>query len=171
MLTLNMIQGGGDFSERIFLGQTLHRITIPAADGEPERSLEMGINGRYVIIADQPLVLEELLRRPDNPASGLRSVPRVIEAAREAGGWERGLFTYEDVANAGAGSWESVRKSGLESAPPAVAHGLSLMVPNLAGCLDFSRLPPFAKIARYQGISVLTGGTDANGFRFEWWSQ
>ncbi len=171
MLALNMIQGGGDFSERMFLGQTLYRIAIPATDGEPARSLEMGTNGRYVIIADQPLVLEELLRRPDNPAIGLRSLPRVVEAARDAGGWERGLFTYEDVALAGAGPWEAIRTSGLESAPPALAHGLTLIVPNVAGCLDFSRLPPFAKIARYQGISVLTGGTDANGFRFEWLSQ
>ncbi|MSU35383.1 MAG: hypothetical protein EXS36_09750 [Pedosphaera sp.] len=171
LLTLAMIEGGGEFSERLFLGQTLHRIAVPAADGEPAHLLEIGVNGRYVIIADQPSVLEELLRRTDDPANGLRSVPRVVEAARDAGGWDRGLFAYEDVAKAGARRWEAMRVSGLESAPLAVAHGLTLMAPAVAGCLDFTRLPPFEKIARYQRISVLTGGTDTNGFRFEWLSQ
>lgn len=171
LLALEMIEGSEEFSERPFLGQTLHRIAIPAADGEPARLLEIGVNSRYVIIADQPAVLEELLRRAADPANGLRAIQRVGEAARDAGGWDRGFFAYEDLAKAGVGRWEAMRISGLESAPLALAHALTLLAPAVAGCLDFTRLPPFEKIARYQGISVLTGGTDANGFRFEWLSQ
>lgn len=171
LLALEMIEGGEEFSERPFLGQTLHRIAIPAADGEPAHVLEMGVNGRYVVMADQPTLLEEMLRRTNDPASSLRAIPRVVEAARDAGGWDRGLFAYEDMAKAGAGRWEAMRVSGLESAPLVVAHALTLMAPAVADCLDFTRLPPFEKIARYQGVSVLTGGTDATGFRFEWLSQ
>jgi hypothetical protein len=67
-------------------------------------------------------------------------------------------------------TWESLRSS--ESLAGVMPPGTTSLetVQQVESWADFKSLPPFESIARYWTIQVVTGATDAEGFRFRWFS-
>ncbi|MBN8247743.1 MAG: hypothetical protein J0L84_09905 [Verrucomicrobia bacterium] len=153
--------GGADVKEREVNGKKILTLTMPVAEGQPARSLEIAASGGYVAFATDFAILEEFLRSADGNARSLRDIPGLAEAAQKVGGMSSGMFGYQNQRESAAGLWEALRTGGLEKVVPGMEGG---PVENAAQWLDFSALPPFEQVSKYLGMQVSAGVWDAQGF-------
>jgi len=154
--------GGEDLKEREVNGKKILTLKMPAAEGQPSRSLEISASGGYVAFATDITVLEEFLRSADGSGKSLRELPGLSEAAQKVGGMSIGMFSYQNQRESAAGLWEALRTGGLEKLVPG---GGPRSVEEASQWLDFSVLPPFEQVSKYLGMHVSAGGWDPQGFR------
>jgi hypothetical protein len=101
---------------------------------------------------------------------GFAAIPGWSEAVAGVGGTGRGLFGFAQPALELRPVWEALRTSeSLAGVMPAGTTSLET-VQAVESWADFKRLPPFEAVARYWTLQALSGATDAEGYRFRWFS-
>jgi hypothetical protein len=101
---------------------------------------------------------------------GTPVVPGLVEAASGAGGSQRGMFGFSQPQTELRATWETLRASeSLSKVMPPGTTSLE-MVQTVESWANFKLLPPFEAVAKYWTLQAITGGTDADGFRFRWFS-
>lgn len=166
---LQQLQGGNAaIQQRDFLGHTIHEIVVPSENDNdaPARTL-LAATASHVVIADSASLIEAFIRNPENAAPSLATRPDFAAAAARVGGFNSGLFAYEDASVFGRTEWEALRKGDLESLGTFGITFLSLLGP-AAGCLEFERLPPYDAVKSHPNVFLMGGATDAAGYRLRW---
>ena len=103
-------------------------------------------------------------------ARGVPVVPGLADAAVGAGGTQRGMFGYSQPQIELRATWETLRLSeSLAAVMPTGTTSLE-MVQTVESWANFKLLPPFETVAKYWTLQTISGGTDAGGFRFRWFS-
>jgi len=101
---------------------------------------------------------------------GVAAIPGWSEAVAGVGGTGRGLFGFAQPALELRPVWEALRTSeSLAGVMPAGTTSLET-VQAVESWADFKRLPSFEAVARYWTLQALSGATDAEGYRFRWFS-
>ena len=165
--------------EREFLGKKIYSMSLtpPAeeADGDekdappptPAASMHFCASAGYVAFSADNALIEEFLRSGENPPKPLRALPGLTEAAQKIGGFESGLFTYDNTAEN-----VRIRMEALKADPDAFNRSLFF---GLSGgdeegqgafkrLFDLKLLPSYDRIAKYLGIGLVSGATTADGY-------
>jgi len=101
---------------------------------------------------------------------GVAAIPGWSEAVAGVGGTGRGLFGFSQPSLELRPVWEALRTSeSLAGVMPAGTTSLET-VQAVESWADFKRLPSFEAVARYWTLQALSGATDAEGYRFRWFS-
>jgi hypothetical protein len=133
-----------------------------------ERSLSMCASGKYLALSYDEGVLGQYLLNA-KAARPLSSVPGLADAAQKAGGFNTGMFHFEDQAETTRHFFNILRKDGprigelLAMTPLGGRLGLADDSKAFQEWFDFTLLPPFEKVSKYVGITVYTGAATPEG--------
>jgi hypothetical protein len=164
---VHMKAGALEFSQRTGAGG--RRVVVATVGGKSgvETAFQITTSSNHVVIASDAAAMDAYLAAASR---GVPSVPGLTEALVGSGGGQRGVMGFSQPRLAMRAAWESLRSS--ESLAGVMPPGTTSLetVQQVESWADFKSLPPFETIARYWTIQTLTGGTDAEGFRFRWFS-
>jgi hypothetical protein len=192
---VHMQAGALEFSERTGPGGRKVMVATVAAKGGPQNAFQMVQASNHVVIASDAPAMDTYLAAVSGhratatnaavspPAGALAAtnapaiappVPAAIpgwsEAVAGVGGTGRGLFGFSQPRLELRPTWEALRTTdSLAGVMPPGTTSLET-VQAVESWADFKRLPPFESIARYWTLQVFSGATDADGFRFRWFS-
>ena len=192
---VHMQAGALEFSERTGAGGRKVMVATVAAKGGPQNAFQMVQASNHVVIASDAPAMDAYLaaasgRRatstnaatsPSTGAPSATNAPAVVppspaaipgwaEAVAGVGGTGRGLFGFSQPRLELRPTWEALRTTdSLAGVMPAGTTSLET-VQAVESWADFRRLPPFDSIARYWTLQAFSGSTDADGFRFRWFS-
>jgi hypothetical protein len=155
---------GEESAEREFNGKKIRAIRLPAEPGQKARKMEFAASGAYVSIGTAPALLEEYLRSAEGNGKSLRDDPAIGQAAEKVGGMGSGYFGYENQRGAMRGQWEFMRGGGLDKLLDQTGARS-----DWREVFDFKSLPPYERIARYFGIAVYSGSSDAQGLNLRFY--
>lgn len=165
---VHMQAGALEFSERTGPGGRKVMVASVAGKGGPQNAFQMIQASNHVVIASDAAAMDAYLVAATNRVAP--TIPGLAEAAAGAGGTQRGLFGFSQPRLELRPTWEALRTSdSLAGVMPPGTTSLEA-VQTIESWADFKRLPPFEAVARYWTVQVVSGGTDADGFRFRWFS-
>ena len=165
---VHMQAGALEFSERTGPGGRKVMVASVAGKSGPENAFQMIQASNHVVIASDAAAMDAYLVAATNRVAP--AIPGLAEAAAGAGGTQRGLFGFSQPRLELRPAWEALRTSdSLAGVMPPGTTSLET-VQTIESWADFKRLPPFEAVARYWTVQVVSGGTDAEGFRFRWFS-
>jgi|GEM_PF-140332 len=133
-----------------------------------ERSLSLCASGKYVALSYDNDALEQYLRSA-KAARPLSGAPGLAQAAEKAGGFNSGLFHYENQTETMRFLFTVLKKEGprigelLGMTPLGSRLGFADDSKAFQEWFDFSLLPPFDKVSKYVGITVYSGGATPDG--------
>jgi len=135
--------------------------------GGAQNAFQMTTSSNHVIIASDAAAMDAYLAAATR---GVPVVPGLADAALGAGGTQRGMFGFSQPRVELRTAWETLRSSeSLASVMPPGTTSLE-SVQAVESWANFKLLPPFDSVARYWTLQVISGGTDAEGYRFRWHS-
>ncbi len=159
--------GGGageESKDREFNGKKIRSVRMPAAPGKKDNRLEMASSAGYLGVGSSPALLEEFLRSAEGSGRSLKDDKALVDAAQKVGGLGTGMFGYENQRETMRAQWEFLRAGNLSS-----MLGTEEGDGGWAEVLDFKSLPEYDKVAKYFGIAVFAGSTDAQGMHFRFY--
>lgn len=164
---VHMKAGALEFSQRTGSGGRKIVVATVVGKSGPENAFQLTASSNHVVIASDAAAMDAYLSAVPR---GVPVIPGLPEAVTGAGGGQRGLLGFSQPRVAMRATWESLRSS--ESLAGVMPPGTTSLetVQQVESWADFKSLPPFESIARYWTIQVVTGATDAEGFRFRWFS-
>lgn len=133
-----------------------------------ERSLSLCASGKYLALSYDDALLEQFVRSAKT-ARPLSGTPGLAEAAQRAGGFNTGMFHYEDQAETMRSLFQVLKKEGprigelLGMTPLGGRLGFADDSKAFQEWFDFTLLPPYEKVSRYFGITVFTGAATPEG--------
>ena len=172
--------GGNVLSEREFLGQTIYSFKIPGLAipgmGAPGQDAAAGagfylapVKG-YLAFSMDEKTIENYLRGPSASQKSLRRVAGLTQATQLLGQGPLTSFRYDNAADLVDNLWELGREN-----PDMVAGdltGVTSLAPQPFGGLeqlaDFSKLPPFERVAKYFHYSVGGSSSDSQYLNYRW---
>jgi hypothetical protein len=167
--------GAGGAQEREFLGRKIHSLPAPSMPGQislEQKTLSYAASGSYVVFSQDTPLLEEYLRGPESQGRPLRELPGLNEAAQKVGGFNTGMFGFDNQTESVKLIYEALRRepaafekllSGPMGVPPISAE----MRQNRQAWFDFSLLPPWDAAAKYFHWSVYAGSSTAEALHFK----
>lgn len=172
LLVMGQLQSrGGGVQVREFLGRKIYsaRMNVPGG-GKNGGQIHMSPGVSYVAISSDESLVEEFLRTTGDAPKQLKEFPGLTAAAEKVGGFNSGLFIFENQLESSQASWELLRKGGRldRVMPPGTANLATAQA--VGDWADFSLLPEFEKIARYFTFGVLGGSHDAQVLGVRWYS-
>ncbi|MSR66974.1 MAG: hypothetical protein EXS24_06330 [Pedosphaera sp.] len=171
--------------EREFLGRTIYTYKMPNA-GNPlgelgEMSFHLTTSGGYIAVSTDNATLETYLRGPANATlKPLSQKPGLKEAANKVGGFNTGMFVYQNQGSTARILIDGARqgKSFLNEFPftelfgrgGAVDPVTGLPGSNLSKYIDLKALPEYEKIEKYFGFSVSAMSITDKGYSLKMYS-
>ena len=162
--------------ERTYLGRKIYTMNLQTPLDEAGAKLDFqnlhaaAING-YVVFSGDAASVEEALRNNETPVKSLRDSPGMAQAARSIGGFNTGIFGYENIVEKTRRDFESLRKdpSTFEEVMfgfpvPILESGPGKGWQNL---FNFSLLPPFDQVSKYFHIEVNSLSTTPEGISYK----
>lgn len=163
--------------DREFLGRRIYSLTIPDMTGGGTgggAQFHFAASGGYLLLANEPAILEEYLRSSEVKPKPLSQLPGLAEAIQGVGGAAAGLFGFEHDAEQLKPFWQALRtRKGLfldlASAQNPAVEGLlggnrEEIENTVASWADFSLLPEFEKVAKYFHFSAYAGRISSAGY-------
>jgi hypothetical protein len=177
-LTSLLPQQPSRIKERDFLGRKIYALSLPATPPPgggkaTERTLNFTGSGGYLAISTDSAMLEEFLRSSEGAGKSLRDTPGLADAAQKIGGFNTGLFTYENQAETMRAAFETLKKESgtlaslLGSSPFAARFGMGEDSNKLKEWIDFSLLPSYDRISKYFYFNVWSGSVNSDGISFK----
>ena len=164
---VHMQAGALEFSQRTGAGDRKVIVATVGGKGGPQNAFQMTTSSNHVVIASDAAAMDTYLAAATR---GTPVVPGLVEAASGAGGSQRGMFGFSQPQTELRATWETLRASeSLSKVMPPGTTSLE-MVQTVESWANFKLLPPFEAVAKYWTLQAITGGTDADGFRFRWFS-
>ena len=147
---------------RDFNGKKVYGVRLAAVGPGSAAPLEFAAGSGFVVLSDQPALLEEFLRSSEGTPKSLRGLPGLVDAAGKVGGMSQGIFGYEDQREVARAKWEALRQGDVTKlAPPGTPAG---QVKSMQELFDLSLLPPFESVSKYFNLMVYAGRWDPQGF-------
>ena len=164
---VHMQAGALEFSQRLGAGDRKVVVATVNAKGGIQNAFQLTTSSNHVVIASDGAAMDAYLAAA---ARGVPVVPGLADAAVGAGGTQRGMFGYSQPQIELRATWETLRLSeSLAAVMPTGTTSLE-MVQTVESWANFKLLPPFETVAKYWTLQTISGGTDAGGFRFRWFS-
>lgn len=164
---VHMQAGALDFSQRIGAGDRKVIVATVGAKGGPQNAFQMTTSSNHVVIASDAAAMDAYLAAATR---GTAVVPGLADAANGAGGSQRGMFGFSQPQTELRATWETLRASeSLSKVMPPGTTSLE-MVQTVESWANFRLLPSFDAVAKYWTLEAVSGMTDADGFRFRWFS-
>lgn len=172
LLVMGQLQSrGGGVQVREFLGRKIYsaRMNVPGG-GKNGGQIHMSPGVSYVAISSDEGLVEEFLRTTGDAPKQLKDFPGLTAAADKVGGFNSGLFIFENQLESSRASWELMRKGGRldRMMPPGTANLATAQA--ISDWADFSLLPEFEKISKHFTFGVLGGSIDAQLLGIRWYS-
>ena len=156
---------------REFLGRKIYsaRMNVPGA-GNAGGQIHMAAATDYVAISSDVSMVEEYLRTAGDSPKSLREFPGLTAAAEKVGGFNTGIFVFENQLEGSRSSWELMRKGGSldKLMPPGTANLTTAKL--IADWADFSLLPEFSAISKHFTFGVLASSNDSQTLGVKWFS-
>lgn len=164
---VHMQAGALEFSQRTGAGDRPVVVATVGGKGGAHNAFQMTTSSNHVIIASDAAAMDAYLAAATR---GVPVVPGLADAALGAGGTQRGMFGFSQPRVELRTAWETLRSS--ESLAAVMPPGTTSLesVQAVESWANFKLLPPFDSVARYWTLQVISGGTDAEGYRFRWHS-
>ena len=153
---------------RDFNGKKVYGVKLTAAGPGSAGLLEFAAGSGFVVLSDQPAMLEEFLRSADGTPKSLRDLPGLTDAASKVGGMGQGIFGYEDQREVARAKWEALRQGDVTNLAPLGTP--ASQVKSMKELFDFSLLPPFEAVSKYFNLMVYAGRWDPQGFSLKAYS-
>ena len=153
---------------REFNGKKVYGVKLTAVGPGSAGLLEFAAGSGFVVLSDQPAMLEEFLRSADGTPKSLRDLPGLAEAAGKVGGMGQGIFGYEDQREVARAKWEALRQGDVTKLAPMGTP--ASQVKSMKELFDFSLLPPFEAVSKYFNLMVYSGRWDLQGFNLKAYS-
>jgi hypothetical protein len=164
---VHMQAGALEFSQRLGAGDRKVVVATVNAKSGIQNAFQLTTSSNHVVIASDAAAMDAYLAAA---ARGVPVVPGLADAAVGAGGTQRGMFGYSQPQIELRATWETLRLSeSLGAVMPPGTTSLE-MVQTVESWANFKLLPPFETVAKYWTLQTISGGTDAGGFRFRWFS-
>ena len=164
---VHMQAGALEFSQRLGAGDRKVVVATVNAKSGIQNAFQLTTSSNHVVIASDGAAMDAYLAAA---ARGVPVVPGLADAAVGAGGTQRGMFGYSQPQIELRATWETLRLSeSLGAVMPPGTTSLE-MVQTVESWANFKLLPPFETVAKYWTLQTISGGTDAGGFRFRWFS-
>jgi hypothetical protein len=164
---VHMQAGALEFSQRLGAGDRKVVVATVNAKSGIQNAFQLTTSSNHVVIASDAAAMDAYLAAA---AQGVPVVPGLADAAVGAGGTQRGMFGYSQPQIELRATWETLRLSeSLGAVMPPGTTSLE-MVQTVESWANFKLLPPFETVAKYWTLQTISGGTDAGGFRFRWFS-
>ena len=168
----SMVSAQAGRKERDFLGHKVLTLAMP--DGQ--ESVSLTTHGGYLVISQEPALLEDYLRSAEQKAKPLKGVAGLVEDAQKIRGLGTGLFSYVNDLETGRFQFEVLKKESgslanlVAGLPIASTFGWDEDAKAFKGWLDFTLLPPFDQVSKYFHRSVYTGEFTPQGFEMRLFS-
>jgi hypothetical protein len=180
-LTSLLPQQPSKMKEREFLGRKIYAIGLPSSPppggGRPtERTVSFTGSGGYLAISVDSAMLEEFLRSSEGTGKSLRDTPGLADAAQKVGGFNTGLFAYENQVETMRVAVETLKKESgtlanlFSGSPLAGRLGMGEDANKFKEWVDFSLLPSFDRIAKYFSFNVWSGNVTSEGISFKFFA-
>ena len=164
---VHMQAGALEFSQRTGAGGRPVVVATVGGKGGTQNAFQLTTSSNHVVIANDAAAMDAYLAAASR---GVPTVPGLAESAAGAGGTRRGMFGFSQPQVELRSTWETLRTSqSLAAVMPPGTTSLET-VQTVESWADFKLLPPFETIAKYWTLQAISGGTDADGFRFHWFS-
>jgi hypothetical protein len=164
---VHMQAGALEFSERTGAGGRPVVVATVGGKGASQNAFQLTTSSNHVVIASDAAAMDAYLSAATR---GVPTVPGLAESANGAGGTQRGMFGFSQPQLELRSTWETLRTSqSLAAVMPPGTTSLET-VQTVESWADFKLLPPFETIGKYWTLQAISGGTDADGFRFRWFS-
>ena len=171
--------GTTPITEREFLGRKIYIVTLSEDVDESgikltPQFLHVSAHGGYVVFSRDPGSVEEYLRNADAPGNSLRDTPGLARAAQTIGGFNTGLFGYENQVETTRINFELLRKD--PSTFESVMFGFPIPLIDSApdkgwqALFDFTLLPPFNQVSKYFHFKVNSLAVSPEGISYKVYS-
>lgn len=168
----SLLSAQGGRKERDFLGHKVLTLGMP----EGQESVSITTHGGYLVIAQEPTLLEEYLRSSDQKTKPLNGVAGLADEAQKIKGTATGMFGYKNDAASARFQVEVLKKESgsianvVAGLPIASTFGWDEDAKAFKDWVDFSLLPPFDQISKYFYHSLYTGEFTPQGFEMRFMS-
>ncbi|HWQ90308.1 MAG TPA: hypothetical protein VN673_01460 [Clostridia bacterium] len=168
-------------AEREFLGRKVYSLPLPylpspltdtTAPSTP-LTLSYAATSAYVALSTDVSLLEEFLRSPENQAKPLRDLPGLADTAQKIltpntvmFGFDNQLETIRHEFQAWQSNPAAITNAPLPFRTLAGIFGVAHPQQNLSQFMDFSLLPPFARIADHFHFTVQSASVSVDAITF-----
>ncbi|MBI1842009.1 MAG: hypothetical protein HYR88_14310 [Verrucomicrobia bacterium] len=161
-----LLSGQGGRKEREFLGHKVLVLGMP----DSTDSVSITTHGGYLVVSQDPALLEEYLRSSEKKPKALRDATGLSDDAQKVKGMSTGMFGYFNGRESARAQFEVLKKESgsvanfVASLPIASTFGWDEDAKAFKDWFDFSLVPSFDKVSKFFYRSVYAGEFTPQGF-------